>query len=90
MFEATIDVYSYTHLEQTDEKALIDRKDARFIKAFLRKHNFSSDGENTWQKKEPMNSLLLLSATDVLTAKTIRQSTTACLHRKMQLCLRSS
>lgn len=36
VFEATIDVYSYTHLEQTDEKALIDRKDARFIKAFLR------------------------------------------------------
>ena len=51
VFEATIDVYSYTHLEQTDEKALIDRKDARFIKAFLRKHNFSSDGEKYLAEK---------------------------------------
>ena len=51
VFEATIDVYSYTHLEQTDEKALIDRKDARFIKAFLRKHNFSSDGDKYLAEK---------------------------------------
>lgn len=51
VFETAIAACPYTYLEQADEEALVDRKDARFIKAFLKNHYFSSDGEKYLAEK---------------------------------------
>lgn len=51
VFETAIATCPYTYLEQADEEALVDRKDARFIKAFLKNHYFSSDGEKYLAEK---------------------------------------